>query len=266
MTKTDAGIGVGDSGEEVDNENGPGEDEPRMKGIPIFYQKPEILDSVRHKGLGLLASDSLSFASASNAIPLNVAEFPMASRDYPVVFIGSKEVIAVAIVGLKKDENLMIDSDGHWAPGTYIPAYVRRYPFIFVRRDGGTQYALCIDRASDRIGTDTDRPFFEGDERTELSNNAVEFCTLFQRHFIATEAIIKQLLDFDLLVSHQSKFNLAGGETLTLKDFKIVDEKRLSELSDEVFLNLRKTGALAAAYCHLVSLNSWQALIRRTAA
>jgi len=261
VAKKDTSNGSADAGNQESGENA-----PEIKGVPVFYEKPEVLDSTRHKGLGLKESDSLLFAAASNAIPLNAAEFPLASRDYPIVFIGEEEINAVAIVGLRKDENLMVDTAGHWALGTYIPAYVRRYPFIFVREEGGTQYALCIDRASERVGTDTEKVFFEGSERTELCVKAMEFCTLFQRHFMATEAMVKQLLDLDLLVSHQSEFTLANGNSLTLKDFKIIDEKRLRELGDDDFLSLRNSGALAASYCHLVSLNSWQHLFRRASA
>jgi len=239
------------------------ENASHMKGIPIFYEKPEILDPERHRGLGLRDSGSFLFAAASNAIPVNASEFPLASRDYPIVFIGEQEINSVAIVGLRKDENLMIDSNGHWAKGTYIPAYVRRYPFIFVRQEGGSQYALCIDRASTRIATDTGNMFFEGVEKTQTSEKAMEFCTLFQRHYLITETIIKQFCDLDLLAPKQIQFTLSNDQTLTLKDFKVIDEKRLRELSDDDFLSLRKTGALAAAYCHLVSLNSWQNLSGR---
>lgn len=254
MSDKETGNGVA---EEIDSQ---------MKGVPIFYEKPEILDSERHKDLGLIETDSFAFAAASNAIPINASEFPLACRNYPIVFIGDQEINAVAIVGLRKDENLMIESDGKWAQGTYIPAYVRRYPFIFVRQEGGTQYALCIDKASDKIGTATDKLFFDDKEKSEISEKAMEFCTLYQRHYLATEVAIKQLVEFDLLVPHESKFTLADGKTLTLKDFKIIDEKRLRELSDENFIALRKTGTLAAAYCHLVSMNSWQGLFMRAAA
>jgi SapC len=252
-------------------ENGSGgqnsEEHPlHMKGIPIFYERPEILDSERHKALGLIDSTSLLFAVSSNAIPINAAEFPLASRDYPIVFIGDEEINSVAIVGLRKDENLMVNQAGQWAQDTYIPAYVRRYPFIFVRQEGGSQYALCIDRASDRIGTDTDKAFFNGTEKTETSEKAMEFCTLFQRHYLATETIIKQLREYDLLVTHQIQFTLPNDNTLNLKDFKVIDEKRLTDLPDNDFIALRKTGALATAYCHLVSLNSWQGLYRRISA
>lgn len=266
MSDQDTGNGAAKTNNPGDDGKNPQENNQQMKGIPIFYGNPEILDSERHKDLGLAESESFSFAAPSNAIPINAAEFSLASRDYPIVFIGDTEMSSVAIVGLRADQNLMVDSAGKWAEGTYIPAYVRRYPFILVRDDGGTQYALCIDRASKRISKSGGQNFFEGSERTELCKRALDFCALFQRHFMATEAIIKQFRDLDLLVSHQSQFTLASGEALTLKDFKIIDENKFNKLSDDDFLSLRKSGALAAAYCHLVSLSSWQNLFRLASA
>jgi len=258
MAENDAVNEADEANTEGDNGQGLAEDTAQMSGMPIFYEKPEILDSERHKELGLIAT--------SNAIPVNASEFPAAARDYPIVFIGDQEVNSVAIVGLRKGENLMVDAEEKWVQGTYIPAYVRRYPFIFVRQDGGTQYALCIDRASNRIGSNADRRFFDDSKMTELSEKAMEFCTLFQRHFLATEVVVKQLIDFDLLVTHQVQFSLADGSTLTLKDFKVVDESRLNELGEADFISLRKTGALGAIYSHLISLNSWQHLLMRTSA
>lgn len=263
MAENETGNGADEAKTEDDGGQNSAEGNSQMTGMPIFYEKPEILDSERHKGLGLIESSSFSFAATSNAIPINASEIPAAARDYPVVFIGDQEINPVAIVGLKKGENLMVDENGLWAKGTYIPAYVRRYPFIFVRQDGGTQYALCIDRASNRISSDADRLFFDDSKMTELSEKAMEFCTLFQRHYLATEAIVKQLMEFDLLVTHQVQFNLVNSGALTLKDFKVVDESRLNELGEADFISLRKTGALGAIYSHLISLNSWQSLLTR---
>ncbi len=266
MAENDAPNGVDETNTQSDSGQGSTEDTSQMSGMPIFYEKPEILDSERHKELGLIESASFLFAASSNAIPVNASEFPAAARDYPIVFIGDQEVNSVAIVGLRKGENLMVDTEEKWAQGTYIPAYVRRYPFIFVRQDGGTQYALCIDRASNRIGSNADRMFFDDSKLTELSEKAMEFCTLFQRHFLATEVVVKQLIDFDLLVTHQVQFSLANDSILTLKDFKVIDESRLNELGEADFISLRKTGALGAIYSHLISLNSWQHLLMRTSA
>lgn len=228
--------------------------------LPIFYTKPEVLSAEQHGGLELKSGNSFTFAKDTNAIPLNVAEFPLAARSYPIVFVGTETVTPLAIVGLRNAQNLFIDDSGAWIEGHYVPSYVRRYPFVFVRGGDGTQYALCIDRASERVAEGTENPFFADGEMSELTKNALQFCTTFQQQHAATEMIVKKLVELDLLTTNNGTFTLKSGEVLAMNDFKIIDEAKLNALPDDVFLSLRANGVLAAIYCHLVSLNSWQNL------
>ncbi len=232
---------------------------------PIFYKQPEVLRAEVHGGLELRPGSSFEFAGATNALPINAAEFALVARDYPIVFVGGDVPTPVAIVGLRKDENLMIDADGAWAPGTFIPAYVRRYPFVFVQNEESSQFALCIDRASERIAEGTQQPFFEGNEPADITRQALQFCTTFQQQATATGQICQILAEQRLFKTNQGTFTLETGETLALTDFQIVDEAKLNAQTDDAFVALRKSGALAAIYCHLVSMNSWATLVRRAA-
>ncbi|MEM1198905.1 MAG: SapC family protein [Pseudomonadota bacterium] len=232
-------------------------------GMPIFYSQPEVLDSNRHEGLELKPVTSYEFTSGVNAIPITAAEFPAASRDYPIVFTAGGNPGAVAIVGLRKDENLMLEARGKWRAGTYIPAYVRRYPFIFLRSDDGDQYALCIDRACKQLAKGKKNLLFEGDEMGPLTKNALEFCKAFQQQHMATEKVIAVLQEHDLLMPNQGRFNLPDGRSLAITDFMTVDEKKFNELPGDAFLKIREAGVLPALYCHLVSMGSWQRLVER---
>ncbi len=233
------------------------------QALPIFYQQPEVLTPEAHGGLGIKPDLEFSFAARTNAIPLNAAEFPLAARDYPIVFIGGETVWAVAIVGVRKDQNLFVEKDKQWAGGHYIPAYVRRYPFVFVANDDSSQFALCIDRKSGRISEDGERKFFENGTKTKLTEDALNFCTAYQQQHVATGKICETLKSHGLLKSNQANATLPNGEKLSLADFQIVDEAKLNALSDEEFAKLRPNGTLAAIYCHLVSMNSWNNLLQR---
>src|SRR5690606_22183616 len=71
-----------------------------------------------------------------NAVPLSFAEFAVACRDYPIAFVsgdGGQSYVAMAVLGLENRRNLFATADGAWEPGTYVPAYVRRYPFCMTR-------------------------------------------------------------------------------------------------------------------------------------
>ncbi len=115
----------------------------------LFYQKPEPLNAARHRGLKLTAEDpDFSFAAGTNSIPLAVAEFPRAALDFPIVFAGQPDKVAspIVIVGLKSNENIFVDGKGAWL-ASYIPAFVRRYPFVLAEQPGSKELTVMIDVA-----------------------------------------------------------------------------------------------------------------------
>ncbi|MGI9463313.1 MAG: SapC family protein [Aestuariivirgaceae bacterium] len=237
--------------------------EPSRQGYPLFYQQPEVLRAEVHGELELRPEVSFEFARTSSGIPLNAAEFPVAARDYPIVLVGDETPVPVAIVGLRKNENLMIAGDDTWADGAYVPAYVRRYPFVFVRDQNSDQFALCIDGVCERIARGSEHPFFIDGEPAETTRRALEFCTAFQQHSNATNRICQALREKDLFRAKKIEFTLKSGEKLELRDFRIIDEEKLNALPDDDFIALRQSGALAVIYCHLMSMNSWPALLSR---
>lgn len=229
---------------------------------PLFYSAPEVLEASRHAGLGLKPHASFAFAAGANVIPLNLAEFAQAGVWYPIVFSGKETVSPVAVVGVRGGQNLFVEADGAWRAPAYVPAYVRRYPFILTRPDmSKDQVLLCIDRGSDRVSEAAEKKFFDGAQPAETTKAALDYCLNFQRQALATEQVTKALVEHDLLVDRQGTLELpGGGETLRLTDFKVVDEARLNGLSDEAMLDLRKRGALAMAYCQMMSMNNWSSL------
>lgn len=234
---------------------------------PLFYATPEVLEASRHGKLGLKAPEDFAFTAKANAIPLNMAEFAQAGVWYPIVFTGKDTISPVAVVGIRKDENLFLNASNKWQPGAYVPAYVRRHPFILTRPDvAKDQVLLCVDRASDRIVEGEGDMFFADDKATETTTNAMEFCLNFQRQAMATEQVTGVLKEHDLLLTQTGTLDLPGGEVVRLTDFMIVDEKKMNALSDEAFLDLRKRGALAMAYCQMMSMNNWGRLTTRAAA
>jgi len=239
--------------------------------LPLFYSKPEALNPIRHGSLGLAARADFSFARSAHAIPVVASEMPAAMRSYPIVFIGTAKA-PVIITGVRQDENLFVDADGRWSEPHYIPAYVRRYPFILADESKTAgRLTLCIDRASERVVDELLAPFredggkiarfFNGTEPTEATRQALAFCNQFQTDFNATRAMIEKIDAHGLLAPRQSKVTLEGGEVLNLTDFQVVDEVVFNKLSDEAFLDLRKSGALGMLYCHLASSNSWASLV-----
>lgn len=104
-----------------------------VEGMPLFFRQPAVLDKERHAKAGLKPATSLNFAKSTNSLPLNTIEFLEASKHYPIVFTADAEPTPTAIVGMEQ-ANYFVDAKGQWAANTYVPAYVRQYPFILDRK------------------------------------------------------------------------------------------------------------------------------------
>ena len=234
--------------------------------FPMFYKQPEALNADAHGKLRFDAEIGFEFAKNTHVIPLNVTELAAAARYYPIVFIGEETPVPVAVVGLRQDENLFIDENGKWKADTYIPSYVRRYPFIFVTDSDQSQFSLCIDRSAPHLVEKGGVPLFDGEEASEATKNALEFCRIYQGEVQGSQTVSKAIGDENLLTVNHANINLESGEQLSVTDFKVVDEARFNDLSDEKFIKLRKIGAISAVYCHLISTGNWSNLIELSAA
>lgn len=236
--------------------------------LPPLYRRPEVLRLDRHGKAGLRPLSGYGFAAGLTAVPLNVAEFGRAAVSFPIVFGGRETLSPVAIVGVRREQNLFVHPDGAWEPDTHVPAYLARFPYILTRaEDDPDRVLLCIEAESDRIAPEAAAeegaaPFFEGSEPAAEAKRGLQLCLDWQRQAQVTEAAVKALREAEVLVPREGRVDLPGGETLRLTDFHVVDEAALNKLPDEAFLKLRATGALAAAYCQLASQQTWPRLIR----
>ncbi len=229
--------------------------------LPLFYRAPHPLSAERHAGKSLRRDAGYGFARATNVMPLNMTEFGMAARNYPLVFTLDDPPAAVAILGLRQDDNLFVEPSGGWSFNHYVPAYARRYPFIFMARRDREQYVLCVDEGSDLVVDGDANPFFEDGKPTQVADSALRFCSVYHSHHGATRAFAAALVEHDLLEAHRVDVKLTGGEPVSLAGFRVIAEPRLHELSDAAFLEFRKQGWLPAVYYHLQSSANWAGLV-----
>ena len=113
--------------------------------MPLFYKKPTPLDAKAHSKLGLKKNFGFGFTEGINAVPVNLIEMPQVCHFYPIAFSPDGNATPVAILGLRDNENLFLKSDNTWLENSYVPAYIRRYPFIFSEMPNGDQLTLCVD-------------------------------------------------------------------------------------------------------------------------
>lgn len=236
-----------------------------LSGNVLFYSQPEPLSADVHGKLGVTPADKpYAFVAQTNIVPLTVTEFAPAALSFPIIFVGDLKQPVVAM-GLRQDENLFVNN-GDFRPEAYIPAYIRRYPFVFANDDQQNRMILCIDRAASFVGENAEIPLFENGEPSAYVNNAMEFCNNFEQERLRTESFVKLLTDLDLFETREATFtprNADGsaGPVQKLAEYYAVSEDKLKALPAEKLAELRDNGALGQIYAHLVSLLGWDRLI-----
>lgn len=230
--------------------------------MPLFYTKPAPLDAKAHGDLGLKKNFGFGFTNGINAVPVNLIEMPQICHFYPIAFSPDGNATPVAILGLRDRENLFLRGD-QWEAETYIPAYIRRYPFIFSEMPGGEQLTLCVDMDEKIVEKGGKQPFFGKDgQPSDLSANALEFCKSYHAAAQQTIRFSKALADSGLLVEREAQINVGGDKRINFSGFMIIDEKKLADLDEKTFLMFRKEGWLPFIYAHLFSGAQWQRLTK----
>ncbi len=206
---------------------------------------------------------TFDFARQSHLATLMVSECSRAAGIYPIVFLKEGDSYGLyALLGLTPNENLFIDENGHWK-SSYVPAIIRRYPFVLAKTQDADNFMLGIDEESDFINDSEGEPLVGPDGKpSQMVENAKQFLTELHRTSLLTKRFCKELEDRDLLhpLSLQVK---SGNETMqNIAGCFGVNEKKFNELPDEAFLDLRKRGALPIIYAHLISLGQLERLVR----
>tara|TARA_R110001592_G_scaffold27763_26_gene102981 strand:+ start:44235 stop:45023 length:789 start_codon:yes stop_codon:yes gene_type:complete len=231
--------------------------------LPLFYQKPIPLDAKKHGKLSLKKNFGFNFTKGVNAVPINMIEMPQICHYYPIAFSPDENATPVAILGLRDNENLFMDTNGNWDETAYIPAYIRRYPFIFSEIPNSDQLTLCVDNVPEVIEESTNQPFFDAEGApSDLAKNALDFCKSYHAAAQQTLDFSKALAQSGLLIEREAQINVAGNRRINFSGFRIIDETKLSELDDDTFLEWRAKGWLPILYAHLFSGAQWARLTR----
>lgn len=228
----------------------------------LFYERPVPLNRTEHKDLRIKPIPNLKFAGAVHSVPLTGVEFPAAARDLPILFGGVTPADAgpMVLLGLRQNENLYINDAGQWEANVYIPAFVRRYPFVLAEKPVGAEgddFTVFLDEAYEGFGTsEGDRLFKEDGSDTELLTNAVKFLGEFQQHIARTQWFMEQLRKHDLLEPRNIRLEKKDGQSINLNGLFVVNEDKLRQLDEKTTHEFLREGVLGWIYAHLLSLSN----------
>lgn len=232
----------------------------------VYYERPVLLNRDKHRQLRIQPSTGFGFARKANSLYLAGVEFNEACKEFAIVFtrLGGGRVGPVAMLGLRARENLFVDDQERWT-AQYIPAFVRRYPFVLADLPGD-QMGVCIDEAFAGLNTREGEPLFDSQgQDTPYLRGALEFLQEYQKEYLRTEAFCRRLEEAGLLMEMKARADLVDGRTFTVGSLLVVDEARLAALPDAQALALFRSGDLHLVSMHLLSLSNMRKLVDRMA-
>ena len=255
--------------------------------LPLFYKDLLPLNSRDHGDWKVSSFADATFMASTHAIPLTVDEFVDAQRDYPIVFTAGDNPLPIALMGLNDGVNTFIDAEKKLEAGVYVPAYVRRYPFILAKLNRESDdMSLCFDPTSGVVGkadagqqlfrapTDsekqelTDQGQPEAMKPTDYTNGVLEFCTRFEQSGQRTRAFLEEIKKLDLLM--EGRIDITRGDMpnqpFTYTGFQMINEEKLRELPTDKIEALNKNGMLMLMHAQLFSMNLMRTLFERQSA
>lgn len=221
-----------------------------------------------HGNHALKRDSTYEFARQTNAVPLVLAEFPQVSQDYAIVFTETAEGVMPAVVlGARNDENAYIKADGTWdAP--YVPAFVRRYPFVFAMDEKGETFTLMVDPGYAGLNTEGkgERLFDADGAQTAFLDSTLAFLKEYQALFQRTRAFGMRLNELNLLDPVEARLPLPQDPQRRLTGFKIVNRDKLKALGADIVSQMLKSDELELIFLHLFSLRNLGRLQEKMAA
>jgi len=220
----------------------------------LIYERAAPINQHDHRDVSVKIGGDFGFARDINSAPLMAVEFESASVEYTIVFVGDAGgVMPAALLGVRDNENLYVDETGAWN-AKYLPAFIRRYPFVF-SSDDNQRFTVCLDEEFHGVNRNGqgERLFDSDGQITQYLQNVLNFMQAYQAHYEATRGFVQRISELGLLEPTQAQFTLRTGQTITLGGFMTVNRARIRTLSGDDLAKLAGNGDLDLVYAHLSS-------------
>ena len=228
-----------------------------QNALPLLYKDLVPLSSVDHASWKTRQLESAPWLQDQHAIPVTVDEFASAQRFFPIIFSAGDSPVPLALLGLNEGVNVFMGEDGKFTENVYVPAYVRRYPFMLAKlRPDTDELSVCFDPTADAIGPfDEGDALFEDGQPADATKQILEFCEQFEQAGQRTEAFMKDLVESELLMDGELSIQPDPEKPpFIYRGFQMVNEEKLRDLRGDQLRKMNQSGMLPLIYAHLFSL------------
>lgn len=239
---------------------------PTANNLPMFYKDLLPLNSEQHATWRTRGLNDAKFLSNQHAIPITVDEFVPCSRTYPIIFSSGEQPVPLALMGMNEGVNTFIDDDGKIDQPVYLPAYIRRYPFLLARlQPDSDELSLCFDPESGAVGDfEEGDKLFESGEPSDVTRNILKFCEDFEQSGARTQAFMEELTKSNLLMDGEVSIQQNGVENpFIYRGFGMIDEQKLKDMRGDELRKMNQNGMLPLIHAHMFSLQLMRELFSR---
>jgi len=226
-----------------------------------MYNNIELITKDTHKDAGVANVEGYAHAKDLTTSMITMSEFYQSCKSYPVVFTKNEEEgwFAVALLGLEK-ENKFLNEEGVWTEGCYIPAYVRRYPFIYIKNEDDLLLGFDADHKIEKNDAGERHFFDEKEETTPFVSNVLTFMNQVQNSTKETKEFIETLVEMEILEESAISGKNAEGKDIAVNGFWILKEEKLDKLTKKNKAKLCEKNYMQPITAHLISLSNIQSL------
>ncbi|TCD05415.1 multidrug transporter [Erythrobacteraceae bacterium CFH 75059] len=237
--------------------------------LPLFYNDLMPLNSNDHASWRMRPSDKAKWLVGQHAVPVTADELVQAQRDFPIVFSAGENPVPLALMGLNEGVNVFVDEEGRIEAPVYLPAYVRRYPFMLVKlRQDSDDLSLCFDPTSDMLGEDGDgEPLFVDGQPSETTQRVLQFCEQFEQAGQRTKFFMDELHKHGLLMDGEVTITQPdlSDQPFVYRGFQMIDQDKLRELRGDQLRAWNQNGMLPLIFAQIASLELMRTIFAKQA-
>ena len=237
--------------------------------LPLFYKDLMPLNLRDHKDWRSRRAEAATWLVGQHAVPLTVDEFPLAQRHFPIVFSVGENPVPLALFGLNEGVNVYVDDKGTITEDIYLPAYVRRYPFLLARLDSNSDnMSLCFDPSTGLLGDHKDGDeLFAADGPSDFTKGVLQFCENFEQAGQRTQIFVAELRKHDLLMEGEVAIQRTNAgedaQPFVYRGFKMINQEKFREVRGDQLRTWNQNGFLALVHAHLLSLDLLRVIFAR---
>lgn len=222
-----------------------------------MYKNVKILNPKEHSFYRYLAPDTLFYAKTLTYVPISFSEVKLLCADFPIVIIYNKEGHSLLAILTGDASNQAINKEGKWKGG-YVPAFIRRYPFVLVEnKEDATKLQLGFDMESGCFSSPEGQALFDAEGKpSAVIADTLKYLETLHKEMQVTNAIIQKFAALEILKESQYSIAYEDKESRNVGGFWVVDKEKLLALPDETLVEAVRNGWMELIELQILSLKN----------